>query len=163
MSSRSLNRAYQLADGERVLLAGCSKAIAERTRDGTEVVEFMLGVMRGRRYRWPELHPKELPSLPLRPTPALRQGAAEWLADRLWGRVPSVTYHVDNGDAAGPIAGLAEALQLTAGESAFLEEARALALRRAEASTAAGELDRSVAPSEAAPPGVDGFPGPAGG
>lgn len=147
MSSRGLNRAYQLADGERVLLAGCSKAIAERTRDGEEIVEFVLGVMRGRRYRWPELHPKELPGLPIRPTPALRQAAAEWLADRLWGRVPAVTLHVDTGGA-GPIAGLAEALHLTAGESAFLEEARALALTRAQTDVDTGTLDRSVIPPD---------------
>jgi len=144
---RRLSRAYQLESGEKVLLAGCSKAVAERTRDGAEVIEFLVGVMRGARYRWPELHPKELPGLPIRPTPALRQAAAEWLADRLWGRAMQVQFPVE--PEAGAIAGLEEALRPTAQESAFLEAARALAIQQGEAGAVAGDLDRSVNPQEA--------------
>ena len=143
---RRLSRAYQLESGERVLLAGCSKAVAERTRDGAEVIEFLVGVMRGARYRWPELHPKELPGLSIRPTPALRQAAAEWLADRLWGRAMQVQFPVEE---AGAIAGLEEALRVTPQESAFLEAARALAIQQGEAGTEAGAVDRSVTPQEA--------------
>lgn len=145
MAGKALNRVYQLAEGERVLLAGASKAVAERTRDGDEIVEFMVGVMRGRRYRWPELHPKELPGLAIRPTPALRASAAEWLAERLWGRPATVNW--SPGDGPPPIDGLAEALQFTPQESAFLAEARALQLRLAQEAADAGDaLDRSVIP-----------------
>ena len=50
---------------------GLASLVRDQTRDGAELVEFMLGVLRGRK------------KAPLR----LRMEAAAWLADRGFGRV----------------------------------------------------------------------------
>lgn len=59
--------------------------LLDRTRDGDEVVEFLLQVMRGARFRWPQLHPREQGVL-VRPTGEQRLRVALVLAERLWGR-----------------------------------------------------------------------------
>ena len=59
--------------------------LLDRTRDGDEVVDFLLSVMRGARFRWPQLHPKETGVL-VRPTGEQRLRVALVLAERLWGR-----------------------------------------------------------------------------
>lgn len=62
--------------------------LLDRTRDGDEVVDFLLAVMRGARFRWPQLHPKETGVL-IRPTGEQRLRVALVLAERLWGRPPA--------------------------------------------------------------------------
>ena len=62
--------------------------LLDRTRDGDEVVDFLLAVMRGARFRWPQLHPKETGVL-IRPTGEQRLRVALVLAERLWGRPPT--------------------------------------------------------------------------
>lgn len=64
--------------------------ILDRTRNGEELVDFLLSVLRGARFRWPELHPKELGSVQIRPSAQQRVAAATWLAERVWGLAPRV-------------------------------------------------------------------------
>jgi hypothetical protein len=117
--------------------------ILEKTRNGEELVDFLVAVLRGARFRWPELHPKELPGLPIRPTSQQRVAAATWLAERVWGLAPRL-----NEPAPEPqLAVEATELQLTAAEAQFLEAARSLAIERGEAGADAGDLDRSVTPT----------------
>jgi hypothetical protein len=117
--------------------------ILEKTRNGEELVDFLVAVLRGARFRWPELHPKELPGLPIRPTAQQRVLAATWLAERVWGLAP----RLQEPPAQPELAQEAAALELTAAEAQFLEAARSLAIERGEAGADAGELDRSVTPS----------------
>jgi hypothetical protein len=56
---------------------GLAALVRAETRDGAELVEFMLGVLRGKK------------RAPLR----LRMEAAAWLADRGFGRVPQPLEH----------------------------------------------------------------------
>jgi len=60
--------------------------LLDRTRQGEEVADFLVQVMRGARFRWPQLHPKE--DVTFRPTPEQRVRAALAIAERLWGRPP---------------------------------------------------------------------------
>lgn len=141
-SVRAQRAAYdwlQALEGRRLIL--------EKTRDGAEVVEFMVAVLRGARFRWPELHPKELPGLPIRPTSQQRVAAAVWLADRIWGQ-PT---RAEPGEV-GQSVTAAEQIEPTATEQQALDALRVLMLDRAQASTAAGELDRSVVPGDDANP-----------
>jgi hypothetical protein len=62
--------------------------LLDRTRQGEEVVDFLLAVMRGGRFRWPQLHPKEQ-GVQVRPTAEQRLRVALVLAERLWGRPPA--------------------------------------------------------------------------
>lgn len=80
---RAQREAYDWLDaatGRQMLL--------DRTRNGEEVVDFLLQVMRGGRFRWPQLHPKEAGVL-VRPTAEQRLRVALVLAERLWGRAPA--------------------------------------------------------------------------
>ena len=63
--------------------------LLDRTRDGDEVLEFLVAVMRGARFRWPQLHPQE--TLMFRPTSEQRVRTAVALAERLWGRAANPT------------------------------------------------------------------------
>ena len=142
-SVRAQRAAYdwlQALEGRRLIL--------EKTRDGAEVVDFMVAVLRGARFRWPELHPKELPGLPIRPTSQQRVAAALWLADRMWG-----TPYRPGPEAAGVNEPVAELIEPTPAEAGLLEALRGLALERAQTDVDAGVLDRSVAPD------VDGAAG----
>ena len=136
-SVRAQRAAYdwlQALEGRRLIL--------EKTRDGAEVVDFMVAVLRGARFRWPELHPKELPALPVRPTSQQRVAAALWLAERIWG-LPT------RGDPPETVTSVTadEAIEPTAAEAGLLEAMRTLALERAQAQADAGvDLDRSVIP-----------------
>jgi hypothetical protein len=55
----------------------------EATRNGEELIDFFLGVMRGE----PMSRPGRVPQ---RPSPELRVTAAEWLADRGWGKAREI-------------------------------------------------------------------------
>jgi hypothetical protein len=81
--------------------------LLDRTRDGDEVLEFLVAVMRGARFRWPQLHPQE--SLTFRPTPEQRVRVAVALADRLWGRPANPTAQesasVDQAPPEAPVSG----------------------------------------------------------
>ena len=61
---------------------GLTALVRAETRDGAELVEFMLGVLRGRRR-------VGRGATPLR----LRMEAAAWLADRGFGKVPQPLEH----------------------------------------------------------------------
>lgn len=63
--------------------------LLDRTRDGDEVLEFLVAVMRGARFRWPQLHPQE--TVVFRPTSEQRVRTAVALAERLWGRAANPT------------------------------------------------------------------------
>jgi hypothetical protein len=98
--------------------------ILDRTRNGEELVEFMLAVLRGARFRWPELHPKEVGTVPVRPTSQQRVAAATWLAERVWGVAPRVE--------AGSLeqGGQAELPPPTEAELKLLDAARVVMLER---------------------------------
>jgi hypothetical protein len=113
--------------------------ILDRTRGGEELVEFMLGVLRGARLRWPELHPKELPQVQIRPTAQQRVAAATWLAERVWGTAPRVELQGEVGQT------VTELPEPTAAELALLDAARRVMLEREQT---AGDPDRSVIPLE---------------
>jgi len=82
--------------------------LLDRTRDGDEVLEFLVAVMRGARFRWPQLHPKE--DLAFRPTTEQRVRVAVALADRLWGRPANPTAQESASvDQAPPVAPLSDA------------------------------------------------------
>ena len=114
--------------------------ILDRTRGGEELVEFMLGVLRGARLRWPELHPKELPQVQIRPTAQQRVAAATWLAERVWGTAPRVELSQDASQSVP-----SELPEPTAAELALLDAARRVMLER---EATAGDPDRSVIPLE---------------
>jgi hypothetical protein len=77
--------------------------LLDRTRDGDEVVDFLLSVMRGARFRWPQLHPKETGVL-IRPTGEQRLRVALVLAERLWGRPPAAGAEGASVTSAPPVA-----------------------------------------------------------
>ena len=140
MQTRSSIRAQRAAYDWLQALEG-RKLLLEKTRDGAEVAEFMVAVLRGARFRWPELHPRELPGVQLRPTAQQRLVAAQWVAERIWG-LPTRNEPVteSSGSFAPP-----EELQPTDTELRFLEAARELALERAQQEADAGLTpDRSV-------------------
>lgn len=114
--------------------------ILDRTRNGEELVEFMLGVLRGAKLRWPELHPRELPQVQIRPTAQQRVAAATWLAERVWGLAPRVELQADPAQS-----GSVELPEPTAAELALLDAARLVMLEREATS---GDPDRSVIPLE---------------
>lgn len=58
-------------------LKGCAEEIAQQTKDGKDLVEFHVKVFKGDRVNG--YQPKLKDS----------QKSADWLADRLWGRVPN--------------------------------------------------------------------------
>jgi len=116
--------------------------ILDRTRNGEELVEFMLAVLRGARFRWPELHPKELPQIQQRPSAQQRVAAATWLAERVWGTAPRP--EVSQEASLSVPAALPEP---TEAELGLLEAARRVMLEREQAE---GALDRSVVPTRPA-------------
>jgi hypothetical protein len=79
-------RAQRLAN-EWVVAEHGRMLIAEKTRSGEELIDFMCQVLRGARLRWPEVHPREIAggTVPIRPSVQQRLLAAQWLAERLWG------------------------------------------------------------------------------
>src|SRR5262245_5049177 len=103
--------------------------ILDRTRNGEELVDFLLGVLRGSRFRWPELHPKELPHVQIRPTAQQRVAAATWLAERVWGLAPRPPEPTAPDQSLPPD----ELPPPTAAELALLDAARQVMLEREEA------------------------------
>lgn len=110
--------------------------ILDRTRNGEELVDFMLSVLRGARFRWPELHPKELGQVQIRPSAQQRVAAATWLAERVWGLAPRVT--VDQADEGQTVTELPAP---TEAELKLLDAARVVMLER---EAAEATPDRSV-------------------
>jgi hypothetical protein len=116
--------------------------ILDRTRNGEELVDFMLAVLRGAKFRWPELHPRELPQIQQRPSAQQRVAAATWLAERVWGLAPRPEVSQEASQS------VPSALpEPTAAELGLLEAARRVMLER---EAAEGTPDRSVIPSPTA-------------
>ena len=73
---------------------GRKKSLAEvvrrQTKDGAEIVQFMVAVMRGQEYEYPGLPPGPHKGVAFLPTPQERLEAAQWLADRAFGKAPQV-------------------------------------------------------------------------
>lgn len=114
--------------------------ILDRTRNGEELVDFMLGVLRGSRFRWPELHPRELHQIQQRPSAQQRVAAATWLAERVWGTAPRVDLSQEVGQS------VTTALpEPTEAELALLDAARLVMLEREQTDQAP---DRSVIPGD---------------
>ena len=64
--------------------------VRRQTKDGAEIVAFMVGVLRGEAYAYPSLPPGPHKGVAFLPTPAERLEAAQWLADRAFGKAPQV-------------------------------------------------------------------------
>jgi hypothetical protein len=62
---------------------GLAYRAREATKNGEELIQFFVNVMRGEPMRRPK-------GLPQYPRPELRVAAAEWLADRGWGRAKEI-------------------------------------------------------------------------
>jgi hypothetical protein len=138
------------AGGEPPTTPAARDLILERTRNGDEILEFLIGVLRGARFRWPELHPRELPGVAIRPTARQRALAAACLAERAWGTAPRGAPFRGAESTEAEAGG--DALSVTPEELDFLEAVRSLAIERDEAAGAGGALDRYVpAPPDAGP------------
>ena len=66
------------------------EVIRKQTRDGAEIIAFMVGILRGEPYQYPGLPPGPHKGVAFLPTPGERLEAAQWLADRAWGKAPQV-------------------------------------------------------------------------
>src|SRR5262245_59125600 len=69
---------------------GVASLVRSQTSDGRDIVAFMVRVMQGRPYAYPELPPGPHKGIPFVPSPEERLSAAQWLADRAWGKAPQV-------------------------------------------------------------------------
>jgi hypothetical protein len=70
--------------GRTPMALSLAQLARDKTRNGEELLEFFAGVMRGEPMKRPQgLRPQW-------PSPELRLHAAEWLADRGWGRAKEI-------------------------------------------------------------------------
>jgi hypothetical protein len=67
-----------------------TELVRRQTKDGAEIVAFMVAVLRGYPYEYPSLPPGPHKGVAFLPSPGERLEAAQWLADRAWGKAPTV-------------------------------------------------------------------------
>ena len=61
-----------------------------QTKDGADIVRFMVAVMKGERYEYAGLPAGQHRGVAFVPSPEERLTAAQWLADRAFGKAPTV-------------------------------------------------------------------------
>ena len=69
---------------------GVAALVKSRTRNGADIVAFMVRVLQGRLYEYPDLPPGLHRGVARVPSPEERLEAARWLADRAFGKAPTV-------------------------------------------------------------------------
>ena len=69
---------------------GVAELVRAQTKDGRDIIAFMVAVMQGRAYDYPDLPPGPHRGVAFVPSPDERLQAAQWLADRAFGKAPQV-------------------------------------------------------------------------
>lgn len=69
---------------------GVAAMVQAQTRGGRDIIEFMVRVLQGHAYEYPDLPAGPHRGVAFVPSPDERLAAAQWLADRAFGKAPTV-------------------------------------------------------------------------